>query len=1116
MPVLAIKNNPLNDVLVRVPFDDGMSIRGAIASVYPGWTEFSEPTLVFLNKQPTLRNEWDTECHGDDEVIVATLPAGAGAIAGIQLTLTLASLVVSGISLIQAKMLENRLKAGTGARDPAPVYTLEGKSNTAKLNQPIEVAYGKNRLWPSYVASPYSTYWTNRVSHIYTQHQSLFQLFCVGQGSFTIHSVQIEDTPIEAYGEVAYEVVAPGNVATLNPRITHTVQDIVDIDLVVGTSYGSFMTVPPGQVAKEYSFDLTFPSGLLTSNYEYIAFDFYTLKAGTNEIESTTPTTVSMAYTLDRVPSDNAFRQTYSIKEIDGIAPGRYLLKVRLSTASQPVILNNFTSFYDKFWPVYDDKTMLVVRYDASNILNSSIKSRINVIATRKLLTKTKTGSTYGSAVQPTSSIPWIIYDALTNPVYGGGLDPEFIDEDSLCYMHSELAREGLGFDYVFNQLTNVWDAITLIARAGRCRVIPSGAKLSLIRDTSYAIPMAVFSQENILPDSLTWNVRLFDPTEASGTEVTYTDSVTGNPRTLTFVPSESSGTILDKVELLGVTNTSQAHREAAYQALSNLYSRETLSFKTGLEGFIPRVGDVVALSWPMPKLGQSGVVEDRDGSTLFLSTPVAFTPGATHYILLRKDDGSAAGPYRVQAHGSKADEVTLLENLDYEPDFTRLDRDPVIFTFGPEDQYTKKIKITSITPYDSTVVEISATNYDSRVYAHDLDVIADDNSVTYLPGTLAVEAVGTIRRNAGPNSPVTIRWSPIIDALYYQVRLHSSEIALVYTGLETVCHIDLPLGTWTISVRAETPVGTSAALWWSGTNASDLSIAAPGSVDASFEDNEVKLRWPTSIDATGYRVYIHRHDTDALLRVIDTVATSLNYTSYMLNADTEGAGCRYFTFRVTATLGSSESAAALTDLAVPTPLATSSLVVSSTGSTTSVPKLSLKWQGDTQARYAIYADIINSSSSTPVAIHPTSWLGQVDTTWFERTGGIHYWAFSSILSITAYTDPVFGPGGLLYVPSFNPGGYNEQDVLSPDYFITGVPGVDSNLVRAGVVLSSEGAASLFVPGLTAVSSTPIAGAKMYFPDYLSGTRKIRGAIVTFDGWGTYSGDTTYFTATLP
>ena len=68
------------------------------------------------------------------------------------------------------------------------MFDLKGQYNQVRLGNPIEVPYGRNRLWPSIAAREYNKYVNND--------QYRYSLYCLGQGSYGIEALQIEDTAL--------------------------------------------------------------------------------------------------------------------------------------------------------------------------------------------------------------------------------------------------------------------------------------------------------------------------------------------------------------------------------------------------------------------------------------------------------------------------------------------------------------------------------------------------------------------------------------------------------------------------------------------------------------------------------------------------------------------------------------------------------------------------------------------------------------------------------------------------------------------------------------------------------------------------------------------------------
>jgi len=189
----------------------GISIRGWLQMTYPGFIEFGDPTVCLVNGQPVLRRDWDREIKPND-IVNFVVVAGDAA--------TIAAIVVIIVVIIAAIVVALVLRPPTPGTLPAsdPVYSIKGQQNDIRLGEPIEVNYGRNRIYPSFAARPFFRYENND--------QFQFSLFCIGQGQYEIHAIQIGDTTIADYEEVQYELLPPGTHTTLFHTNVHTAIEV--------------------------------------------------------------------------------------------------------------------------------------------------------------------------------------------------------------------------------------------------------------------------------------------------------------------------------------------------------------------------------------------------------------------------------------------------------------------------------------------------------------------------------------------------------------------------------------------------------------------------------------------------------------------------------------------------------------------------------------------------------------------------------------------------------------------------------------------------------------------------------------------------------------------------
>lgn len=221
------------------------------------------PVIAILNGQPLLRAHrgWQRRRLRDgDRLLFVRLPQGggggrggsdptrailaialmavAGPMAGMLLGTTAAAAAAAGgaaqmlfagtqaaITFAGAAAINALFPAAGPERQksPSPTYSITAQGNTARLDQPIPVQYGRLLCYPDFAAMPYTEY--------AGQEQYLYQLLCLGAGEYDIEEVRIEDTPISAFAEVEMQVVPPGGQVTLFPTQVVTSVEVSGAEL---------------------------------------------------------------------------------------------------------------------------------------------------------------------------------------------------------------------------------------------------------------------------------------------------------------------------------------------------------------------------------------------------------------------------------------------------------------------------------------------------------------------------------------------------------------------------------------------------------------------------------------------------------------------------------------------------------------------------------------------------------------------------------------------------------------------------------------------------------------------------------------------------------------------
>ena len=254
------------------------------------------PTICLINGNALLRQDWQTTIINTHDVITfVVLPQGhgggrkifhavlmvavmvaapaiggalAGAIgitSGIGVGLMTAGVALAGSALVNVLVPPPIASSSQGFDNvptPSPTYSLQGRGNQARLSQPIPVIYGHHIIYPDLASQPYVHYDHND--------EYLHQLHCIGQGEYAIEQIRIEDTPINAFAEITYQIVPPGSSVTLFAPDVITAPEVAGQELLStgngGNYVGGFVVNPADTIATQISIDIVIPRGLYYAN----------------------------------------------------------------------------------------------------------------------------------------------------------------------------------------------------------------------------------------------------------------------------------------------------------------------------------------------------------------------------------------------------------------------------------------------------------------------------------------------------------------------------------------------------------------------------------------------------------------------------------------------------------------------------------------------------------------------------------------------------------------------------------------------------------------------------------------------------------------------------------
>lgn len=769
----------------------------------------NQPHICLLNGRPILRAGWRQRLRTGDTVAWVVLPQGGGGgsnplkivllivvayfapyLAGQMLGTTYGAYAASALGgsgvfmsvattaiTIAGSMLINALipppkppgsQTAESLAAASPTYSLGAQGNSARIGQPIPVIYGRHKVFPDFAAQPYTEFAGND--------QYLYQLMAIGVGEYTIESINIEDTSIDNFEEIEYQLVGPNEAPTLFPINVVTSIEVSGQDAEYGVELGPFTAAPAGTITDTLAFDIALPRGLYYGNdnggldsrslsfqvsYRLIDDDGVAIGSW----QAMPVVTISAATTT---PIRKSYR--YSVY------PGRYEAKLVRTTAK----VNDTRTGNDLAWIAlraylrgsltYGNVTLLAMRMKATSNLSSQASRKINVIAQRLL--PVWDPNTGWSSPRATSNPAWAIAD-IARSDYGAGLDDSRVNLNALYALAQKWEARGDEFNGVFDTIGTVWEALQTVCRAGRAFPFLQGGILHTFRDEPVELPVAMFSPRNMLKGTFKISYKMPSEDMADCVDVEYYDSTVWSWKKVRATLPGSTSTDPAKVKLVGVVRRQQAWQEGMYMAACNRYRRRFLSFDTEMDGFIPSLGDLITVSHDMPKWGQTTEAAAFDPSTGILTTygDLTFTNG-THYLAFRNRDGSPVGPF-VALPTNDPKMVVLSDwdsSVDVEPD-TGMGRERAHVVFGPANTQWITARLLSVKPKGIDTCTLEAVVESDFVHTADQGT-APGSTAWQLPATATAPSIVGLTARSMPNdvSRMVLSWQPAPGANIYLI----------------------------------------------------------------------------------------------------------------------------------------------------------------------------------------------------------------------------------------------------------------------------------------------------------------------------------------------------------
>ncbi|OOR90234.1 hypothetical protein B0181_05010 [Moraxella caviae] len=299
-------------------------------------------------------------------------------------------------------------------------------------------------------------------------------------------------------------------------------------------------------------------------------------------------------------------------------------IRVRRLTANSTSDLISDTMYIDAVQELFDSKmrypctALLALEYDAKsfqNIAKLSVRLKgkiIRVPSNYNAQTRTYTGLWDGTFIESYSNNPaWVLYDLLLAKRYGLGsrLDASMVDKWALYEIGKycdELVDDGNGnkeprfaINVYLQKAEDAFNVISQLAGVFRGLSYWNGQAITVNCDMPKD-PVYTFSRANVVDGLFVYTgTRARD--RHSVVKVAWDNPDNDYQTEYEWVKDEAAiariGIRQLDLSAFGCTSLAQARRAGQWALLTEQLETKQVSFKTGLEGFIPQVGDVINIS---------------------------------------------------------------------------------------------------------------------------------------------------------------------------------------------------------------------------------------------------------------------------------------------------------------------------------------------------------------------------------------------------------------------------------------------------------------------------------------------------------------------------------------
>lgn len=360
----------------------------------------------------------------------------------------------------------------------------------------------------------------------------------------------------------------------------------------------------------------------------------------------------------------------------------------------------------------YSDISTLALIIQGSDLIASQTENQINIVETRKI--PRWNGSAWTAPESTRDISAWVRHIA-----HSVGYTDADIDMDELIRLHGIWTARGETFNHIQDEPTTVKEALNTVLRAGMAELTTDGGRITPVRDGPRTTPEHMYSPHNYIEGGgLVVSVSTPRHDDPDGIDVEFFSEEAGwvNDTVPCRLPGDS-GFRAEKVRLDGVTDINQAYRIGMRERSRQKYARWQYRFGTPSDALNSKYLSYCVVAGEVPGFAQSAIIEhvseEPDGVHIESSEPLDWNSGVEHVISWRRDDGSYSGAW--PAERGDDDYHVIAQIPAGEVPVIHRNMEPPHLLFGEGFH----VLVRNIEP-DGESVDVTAENYDERVYAYD------------------------------------------------------------------------------------------------------------------------------------------------------------------------------------------------------------------------------------------------------------------------------------------------------------------------------------------------------------------------------------------------------------